>query len=150
MVKELQIASLVCLSFPVPCSSFPFLFTPLPFTSFFSRTYHLSLLWRRDLDYVMSGNLAGHISSITNWAHSLWKPRSSPLHRFPRPCFTARIQRRVKSWHSADGCRPCLHRTWMPTPQQKEPRAPYVGTAQVASKRKLCSFVGFVLKGEHK
>lgn len=149
MVKKLQIASLVCLSFPVPCSSFPFLFTPLPFTSlFFSHIPSLASLEKGV--GLRSGNLAGHISFITNWAHSLWKPRSSPLRCFPRPCFTARIQRRVKSWHSADGCRPYLRRTWMPIPQQKEPRAPYVGTAQVASRRKLCSFVGFVLKGEHK
>lgn len=140
MVRNLQIASLTCLSLPGPCSLlFPSL--PAPVLHFhFSHTHHLTPL--------LEMGLGPHTQGAAIWTSTfpvspdrvLSPSRSPPPASLPRSCFTVKFHLRGKRWHLADGCGQYLQQPGRPPLSRESQGAPYAGAANIASRRKALFF----------
>lgn len=149
MVRKLQVVSLCVSKLPVPVPPSSFSLHPCPSPSFFLTHTISHSPWRMDLGHGCSAWQPG-------WARILYpalqkghmpfsKPLSSPLSSSPRPRFPGRIQLGVKRWLQA-----------APTSNlNAHGAAESLGSTTwelltLPTEGKVCSFVEFVLKGEHK
>lgn len=147
MVRNLQIASLTCLSFPVPCSP---LFLPLPFI-FISLTGIISRLsWRWDLDHTRKEQQSGRAHFL---CHQILSSLQAALLRLPpsrSPASQAGFfsEGRGGTWQMAAGSTFSSLDAHPSAERARERHMPELLT--LPAEGKLCSFVGLVLKREHK